>query len=132
MHITHGLDVVLLALVELFLQLFELCAQHFNLDVKVGDVMFDCVYGTSFALYLRIDDHQVLQPSLDVPLIVAQSSLLLLDSFLYLLSLVLQCLHRGLFSRFLASLAFGSHRSFLYRRLLGTFLLCMGSQGEGQ
>ena len=35
MHIAHRLDVVLLALVELFLQLVKLCAQHFNLYVKI-------------------------------------------------------------------------------------------------
>ena len=98
--------------------------------------MSDGVYGAPFALYLGIDNHEVLQASLHVLLVVAQSSLLLLDLLLYLLSLVLQRLHGGLFGAFLACFAlvsaFLGHCGLLCRWLLGTFLLCIGSQGKGQ
>ena len=93
-HIAHRLDIVLLTLVQLILQLFELVYQPLYLHIEIGDVVPDGVNGTPLALNLGIDDHEVLQALLDILFNIVSASLLFLNLLLYLLSLVLQGLYR--------------------------------------
>ena len=94
-HIAHGLDKLVLAVVKLRLQHIQLVVQLSDVAVEAVYVVADCVYGAAFVGYLGIDDHQVLQTLLHVALIGAQFRFLFFDVALYLLALVLQTLYRS-------------------------------------
>ena len=59
-HIAHRLDIVLLALVQLVLQLVELRNQLLYFYVKVRDVVPDGVYCAALHINLGVDDHEIL------------------------------------------------------------------------
>ena len=93
-HVTHGLDILVLAVFKLRLQHFQLAVQLSDVAVKTGYVVADGVYGASLVGYFGVNDHQVTQTPLHVALIGAQTFLLSLDIALYLCALVLQPLYR--------------------------------------
>ena len=106
------------------------------------DILTDGVYRAALAFNLVVEHHQVLQPTLDILFVVAQTGFLFLDFLLYLLALVLQGLHSRLgrlsglsgFTGFSGFAGFLGGRSGLLRRWLpgSFFLLRIRSQGEGQ
>ena len=144
-HISHRLHIIRLALVQLVLQLLQLRHQHLDFHIHMTDILTDGVYRAALAFNLVVEHHQVLQPTLDILFVVAQTGFLFLDFLLYLLALVLQGLHSRLgrlsrfsglsgFTGFSGFAGFLSGRSGLLRRRLpgSLFLLRIRSQGEGQ
>ena len=89
MHIAHRLHIILLVLLKFCLQQVELCEQQLYLHIERRDIMLDSVNGTTLALYLAIQNHQVVQTLLHVLLVIVQPTLLLLNLLLYLLTLLL-------------------------------------------
>ena len=99
MHITHRLDIIGLALVQLVLQLFQLGHQHLYLHIKMRDVLTNGINRATLAFNLGIEYHQILKAFLDIPLVVTEKGFLFLDLLLNLLSLVLQGVHSRLRGR---------------------------------
>ena len=93
LHEAQRLDIFRLVLNNLFLEQHHLMAQLGYGVVEVGQVHTHGLNAAFLVLNLGVEHHEVLEPGLDVLLIVTESLLLLLDLTLKLLTLVLQSLN---------------------------------------
>ena len=95
MHIAHRLDVFLLTVVELFLQGVQLLIELNDIPFQLMDIAANGVDGLTLVGNFGIQHHQILQTPFHIPLVRTQTTLLLTDVLLNLLTLVLQTFDRG-------------------------------------
>ena len=128
-HISHRADILVLALLQLLFQGFQLCIQHTDVSVDIMDVLLDAVDILLSLVYLAIDDHQVLEALLHVLLIGAQCLFLFLNLLLDGGTLTLQATDRGVAVG--CSTPFGTRRSTVGITLLCLIPLCGSLLGPG-
>ena len=138
MHVTDRPDVFLFELVELILQLNHLLAEQFNGIVQMGQVNA-CGFDVALlVLNLRVEHHQILKSFLHVLLIIAQTTFLLSNLLLQLLTFFLQALNGSIGDRLLF-LIIGNRLLLLCRlfflhssscRLLGHLLTLLGIRSQ--
>ena len=93
-HVTHGLDILLLLVVELRIQLVKTVLMLYYIEVKLADHTLYRIDALALVGYLGIEHHQALQPFFHVALIGAQPLLMLPYLLLYPVALALQSLYR--------------------------------------
>ena len=91
-HVTHRLDIFLLALIKLALECAYLRAQDTDIIVQTLDFRLEALDGLLLVVDLAIDDHEILQALRHVGLVGLQLALLHLDFLLDLGALRLQSL----------------------------------------
>ena len=95
MHVSHRLDVFLLAVGEFLAENVELGIEFGDIAVEFGDVAAYGVDGATLVGNLGVDHHEVLQPLLHVALVFAELLLLGGNLLFDLCPLVLETLDRG-------------------------------------
>ena len=88
--VTHGFQITLLTLSQFLFQHLELIPKQINVTVEFSDVMTNGVDGSALVGNFVVDDQQVLQSFVYIPLIGLQLQLLFLNSITHLLLLFLQ------------------------------------------
>ena len=81
-HIAHSTDILVLAILQLLLQGFELSLEDADVAIDVMDVLLDALNVFLSLVYLAIQNHEVFQTLLHVSLILSQRLFLFLDFLL--------------------------------------------------
>ena len=92
-HVSHRLDVTLLALIKFMVEYLHLCLKHLDIALQSCDIHTDIVDGLALISNLVIDHQEVLQTFLHVLLVGSQLTFLFLDLLAHLLLFLLEALH---------------------------------------
>lgn len=107
-HISHRTNILILTVLQLLLQSFELRIQNADVTLDMMNVLLDAIDIFLPLVYLTIDDHQVLQAFLHIFLILTKRLFLFPDFLLDIGTLSLQATN--------GSIAESSSLSFCLRR----------------